>query len=180
MDHGTGLEHSAVTSTQLQNLLLAVQASESSSAPIVEIGSFRGGTTRHLASATSREVVAVDPYLGEGGHEKDLAYFRENTSGLTNVRHLRETSDSAFAAWGDVQVSMVFIDAMHEYLFAWYDFAAWGSLVHPGGFVAFHDVDQFPGVNRVIQKILRECPEWKPWAYVPNLAIFQFMPDTNA
>jgi predicted O-methyltransferase YrrM len=170
---GGGLPHTAVTENQLEVLLAAVAASESSSNPIVEIGSFRGTTTKALAAATKRTVVAIDPYLGEGGHEKDFALFREQTGGMTNVRHVRDVSDSAFAAWNGEPVSLVFIDAIHEYLHAWYDFAAWGSLVAPSGFVAFHDVDAFPGVNRVCQRVLKECPQWKPWAYAPNIAIFQ-------
>jgi len=172
---GQNLDHTSVTSTQMDALVRAVQASQQMSGPIIEIGSYRGVTTRNLAlsAASGREVVAIDPYLGEGGHDHDLRYFEEHTANLANVRHIPATSDAAFAAWGGVPISMVFIDAIHEYLHAWYDFAAWGSMVVPGGFVAFHDVDKFHGVNRVIQKILRECPEWKPWAYAPNIAIFQ-------
>lgn len=170
---GSGLPHTAVTEKQLEMLLAAVADSESMDSPIVEIGSFRGVTTRALASATKRTVVAIDPYLGEGGHEKDLGLFREHTAGMANVRHVREVSDAAFASWSGDSVSLVFIDAIHEYLHAWYDFAAWGSLVVPGGLVAFHDVDAFPGVNRVCQRVLKECPQWKPWAYAPNIAIFQ-------
>jgi predicted O-methyltransferase YrrM len=170
---GGGLPHTAVTENQLSVLLAAVADSEAMGSPIVEIGSFRGITTRALASATKRTVVAIDPYLGEGGHERDLALFREHTEGLTNVRHIREVSDAAFNSWSGEPISLVFIDAIHEYLHAWYDFAAWGSLVAPGGFVAFHDVDAFPGVNRVCQRLLKECPQWKAWAYAPNIAIFQ-------
>ncbi|QIF03899.1 class I SAM-dependent methyltransferase [Roseimicrobium sp. ORNL1] len=170
---GSSLPHTAVTEGQLKTLLAAVAASNSIDAPIVEIGSFRGVTTKALAAATQRTVVAVDPYLGEGGHEKDFALFREHTGGMTNVRHVRDVSDSAFTSWNGEPVSLVFIDAIHEYLHAWYDFAAWGSLVAPSGFVAFHDVDAFPGVNRVCQRVLKECPQWKPWAYAPNIAIFQ-------
>jgi predicted O-methyltransferase YrrM len=172
-ESGDPLHHTAVTKGQLQTLLVAVEDSELIEGPIIEIGSFRGVTTRALASATKRTVFAVDPYLGEGGHEKDLALFREHTGGMANVRHVRDVSDAAFASWSGEAVSLVFIDAIHEYLHAWYDFAAWGSLVAPGGFVAFHDVDAFAGVNRVCQRVLKECPQWKPWAYAPNIAIFQ-------
>lgn len=173
LDGGIPIENTGVTTGQLEMLLTAVQASEGASSPIAEIGSFRGKTTRALASATNRQILAIDPYLGEGGHEKDLAHFREQTSGLSNVRHLRLTSHEARKEWGNSALSMVFIDAIHEYLHAWYDFAAWGGLIQPGGFAAFHDVDLFPGVNRTCQRILRELPEWRPWAHVPNLAIFQ-------
>lgn len=174
-ERGCRLEHTSVTSAQVEMLLNAVRASKHLSAPIIEIGSFRGVTTRSLAleAGPEKEVIAVDPYLGEGGHDKDFGYFRQHTSDLPNVRHIKATSDHGFKLWGNAPVSMVFIDAMHEYLHAQYDFEAWGSLIEPGGFVAFHDVDQFPGVNLLCQKILTKRPEWRPWAYAPNIAIFQ-------
>lgn len=172
-DSGDRMDHTAVTTGQLNLLLEGVRATESLAFPLVEIGSFRGITTRALAGATRREVVAIDPYVGDGGHPKDLRLFEEHTQGLANVRLIRQPSDPAFESWGQQPVSLMFIDAIHEYVHAWYDFAAWGSLVPTGGIVAFHDVDAFPGVNRVCQKILRHHPEWKPWGYAPNIALFQ-------
>ena len=170
---GDRMDHTAVTTGQLQLLLEGVSATESLTSPLIEIGSFRGVTTRALAQATQREVVAIDPYVGDGGHPRDLGLFEQHTQGLTNVRLIRQPSDPVFASWGHQPVSLVFIDAIHEYVHAWYDFAAWGSLVPTGGIVAFHDVDAFPGVNRVCQKILKHHPEWKPWGYAPNIALFQ-------
>ena len=173
LEKGDTMEHTAVTTGQLDLLLKGVAATESLTGAIVEIGSYRGITTRALAGATAREVAAIDPYVGDGGHPRDLAMLEGHTAGLPNARHLRMSSDEAFASWDGRGVSLVFIDAIHEYVHAWYDFAAWSSLVPRGGIVAFHDVDLFPGVNRVCQKILRERPEWKPWGYAPNIALFQ-------
>lgn len=170
---GDPLNHTSVTTAQLDLILRALAQSESLSSPVIEIGSYRGITTRAMANATKREIIAVDPYLGDGGHPKDLALFEAHTAGLENVRMLRAASDPAFESWGDQPVSFVFIDAIHEYSHAWYDFAAWGSLVPSGGMVAFHDVDLFPGVNRIILKILRQYPEWKPWGLAYNIAIFR-------
>jgi predicted O-methyltransferase YrrM len=172
-DSGDRMEHTAVTTGQLNLLLEGVRATESLASPLVEIGSYRGITTRALAKATQREVVAIDPYVGDGGHPRDLSLFEQHTQGLANVKLNRQPSDPAFESWGQQPVSLVFIDAIHEYVHAWYDFAAWGSLVPTGGIVAFHDVDAFPGVNRVCQKILQSYPEWKPWGYAPNIALFQ-------
>jgi predicted O-methyltransferase YrrM len=170
---GDPLPHTAVTTHQLDLLLSAVAATSSLAHPIIEIGSFRGITTRALAGATDRQIIAIDPYLGDGGHPKDLALFETHTAGLANVRLIRAASDSAFESWDGGLVSLVFIDAIHEYVHAWYDFAAWSSRVPAGGIVAFHDVDQFPGVNRVILHLLQRHQEWTPWGYAPNIALFQ-------
>lgn len=173
LEKGDSIEHTAVTTGQLDLLLRGAAATEQVPGAVVEIGSYRGITTRALARATAREVVAIDPYVGDGGHLWDLEMFREHTAGAPNVKHLRMSSDEAFAQWDGAGVSLVFVDAIHEYVHAWYDFAAWSTLVPVGGIVAFHDVDLFPGVNRVCQKILHDHPEWRPWGYAPNIALFQ-------
>jgi predicted O-methyltransferase YrrM len=173
IEAGGSIEHTSVKQNQLAVLLAAVKGTEHMKDPIIEIGSFRGVTTSALARATSREVVAVDPYIGEGGHPKDLVFFEKHTEGLANVRLVRRCSDTGFADWCNASASLVFIDAIHDFANTWYDFAAWSRLLPSGGMVAFHDVDQFPGVNRVCQRILKRHPEWVPWAYAPNIAIFK-------
>src|SRR5689334_3642164 len=61
-------DSTSVTPTQMRHLLQAVSATESMAGTvIVEVGCFRGVTTRCLALATSRTVIAVDPYEGYGG-----------------------------------------------------------------------------------------------------------------
>jgi hypothetical protein len=173
LEKGHSIDHTAVMTGQVDILLRAAAVTEEIPGAVVEIGSFRGITTRSLAHATVRTIVAIDPYLGDGGHPKDLAFFETHTSAFPNVQLIRASSDVAFDTWGGRPVSLVFVDAIHEYVHAWYDFAAWGSLVPSGGIVAFHDVDQFPGVNRVCLQILRNHPEWQPWAYAPNIALFR-------
>src|SRR3954462_7155599 len=58
-DRGASTPETAVTSEQAELLRLAVAATESLGAAIVEIGSYRGVTTLQLARATSRVVFAV-------------------------------------------------------------------------------------------------------------------------
>lgn len=170
---GDRLSDSAVTSNQLGLLLRAVASAATFPLPMVEIGSFRGVTTAAIATASQRPVVAVDPFAGEGGHEKDLSIFKSRTNPFANITHRRQTSAAAFRDFGANPVSLVFIDAIHEYLHAWHDFESWGQLVVPGGFVAFHDVDDFPGVNKACWRLITQGHGYKPWAYAPNMAIFQ-------
>lgn len=170
---GESLEDSGVSVNQRRLLLKAVAASESQSFPIVEIGSYRGTTTQALANATARRVFAVDPYVGDGGHSHDMEKLLQRTGHLPNVTHLHMASGPAFETFPHEQISMVFIDAIHEYLHAKFDFDAWSSLVAEGGFVALHDSDQFAGVNRLCRHILKNQPHFQPWAHVPNMVIFQ-------
>ena len=53
---------------------------------VVEVGCFRGETTRCLAGATTRTLIAVDPFQGYGGAEADFAQFRLKVAGLGQRR----------------------------------------------------------------------------------------------
>ena len=67
-----------MTPLQMAYLLYAVRASEAlTESVIVELGAYRGVTTRLLAQATSRTVVAVDRYLPRWAEaESRVACFR--------------------------------------------------------------------------------------------------------
>lgn len=172
-DRGFALEDTAVTSNQAELLHLAISETEYLEKPIVEIGSYRGTTTQQLALATPNLMYAVDPYIGYGGSQTDLAIFQERIRSLSNVRHLKMTSGQAFQQLKDIGFSFVFIDAVHDFANTWFDFCSWSSCVVPGGAIALHDVDDFPGTHLAFQKILAQSDRFFLWGYCPNLAIFQ-------
>lgn len=173
LERGSSLSDTAVTSNQAELLKIGVAATEHFSEPIVEIGSYRGVTTRQLALATKRLVYAVDPYIGYGGWESDLAMFNDRVQSLPNTQFLRETSGRAFNQLKNQSFSLVFIDAVHDFANTWFDCSAWGSLVRPGGLIAMHDVDDFPGTNLACRMILAQKDKYSLWGYCPNLAIVQ-------
>jgi hypothetical protein len=120
-------QHTAVEPIELQHLLAAVAAEKQQNpAPvIVEIGAYRGVTSRCLAlEAAPGQVFCVDPFIGYGGWEQDLAIFQKNTAGLANVTHLRQTSGQASRAWSAQPIDLVFIDAVHDYVNTRFDIAA--------------------------------------------------------
>lgn len=173
LERGTHLANTAVTSNQLDLLLKAADETEPLGTPIAEIGCYFGSTTRTMAQRTRRQVIAVDPYAGWDGAEPAYAKFREATAALPNVKHLRQSSGDAAQALAGQQLSLVFIDAVHDYMNTWYDFVVWSELLQAGGLIAFHDVDDFRGTNVACQKILHRRKNFTPWAYCPNLVIFQ-------
>jgi predicted O-methyltransferase YrrM len=170
---GSYLSDTYVTTNQAKLLEMAVANTEHFSEPIVEIGSYRGVTTRQLALATSRLVYAVDPYIGYGGRENDLAILNEKIKSLSNICHLRATSGQVFKQMQNKSFSLVFIDAIHDFANTWFDFFSWSSLVRQGGLIAMHDVDDFPGTNLVCRIILSQTNKYSLWGYCPNLAIVQ-------
>lgn len=162
----------AVTSLQMQYLLQALSATEHlTDSVIVEVGCYLGVTTRCLASATSRLVVAVDPYIGYGGSEEDYCYFKSNVSGLPNVIHERVTSGEATRNWKYGFVSFVFIDALHDYVNTAFDIEAWSSLIVKGGILAMHDTDRhsFAGTRKAVFAGVHQA---ELFAHIDNLTLF--------
>ncbi len=164
----------AVTPEQYQCLSAALWTTEHlASTSVVEVGAYRGVTTRFLAAHTARPVIAVDPFIGYGGNLDDLAAFREATAGLPNFTHMRQTSGQSAADWpGGRTIGLLFIDAVHDYANTRFDITAWLPVVAAGGIIALHDVDQrgFAGTRRAAFELLSRYPLF---AHVDNLAAFQ-------
>lgn len=85
----------AVTPGQMAVLDHCVAHTERFSSPIVEIGAFRGVATSRMAARTTRHVLAVDPDVGDGGVDEDMAAMKRRTQATPNVTHLRMTSGEA-------------------------------------------------------------------------------------
>ena len=143
--------NTSVTPLQMQHLLHAWRSpSRLAGTVVVEVGSCRGETTRCLAQASSRTVVAVDPYSGYGGAEAELDQFHRRIAGLDNVVLERTTSGAAARHWPHGPASFLFIDAVHDYVNTSFDIVTWSPLLVPGGILALHDTDQefFAGTRR--------------------------------
>lgn len=139
------LEDTAVTRRQLAYLRHALAVAEGTTGTVaVEVGAYRGATTRCLASSTALRYVAVDPYVGYGGGEQDLAAFQARVAGLANVEHHRMTSGVAARSWRHGPVAFLFVDAVHDFVNTSFDLAAWSPLLAPGALVAMHDTDAYP------------------------------------
>jgi Methyltransferase domain len=165
--------NTAVTQIQMQHLLAALSATEYlKDTVIVELGAYRGITTRLLAGSTSRQVIAVDPFIGYGGSEEDYQFFKSNTKHLTNVLHERKSSGEAAKNWNYDPVSFVFIDALHDYVNTGFDIQAWSSLITKGGILACHDTDEksFSGTRKAVFEFSKSSDLF---AHPENLTIFR-------
>lgn len=171
-ERGASLEDTSVTAGQREVLVRALKQTENLKVPVVEIGAWHGVTTAALAEVTSRLVYAVDPYNDMTGDESDMKLMQERTRGLKNVKHFRLSSGEAFKVLGDERFSLIFVDAIHDYINTWFDFRAWSTLVVKDGMMAFHDVDDHPGANLACRRILKQ-KGFVPWAYCPNLVVFR-------
>ena len=143
------------------------------SGEVVEIGCYRGVTTASLAAVTSKVIFAIDPFIGYGGSERDYEIFLDRTKVLKNICHIREPSGTAAKQFASNSVSFVFIDAIHDVSNSWFDFVTWSRKVAPGGLIALHDVDDYPGVAMTCRRIVSRGLPFEVWGYCPNLIVWR-------
>ena len=142
---------------------------------MVELGAYRGATCAALAPLTRRTYVAVDPYVGYGGGDRDLARLRERIAGLSNVVHERATSGAAARAWRHGPVSFLFVDAAHDFVDTAFDLAVWEPLCAPGAVVALHDTDSraYAGTRLAVWRYARRA---RLLAHVDGLVVLERPP----
>lgn len=156
--------------------------------PWVEIGSYCGLSTSHLATAAQPlgvTVFAVDPHKGnpemDPGREchHPEVWARENGS-LSVLMETVITFDGAivpvvgtgdqFATTG-IRPGFVFIDAFHEYPGVRNDFDKWAPLLADGGLLAFHDSDvPHWGPGKVVMEAIT-TEGWRLVDRVQSLAV---------
>lgn len=126
---------------------------------IVEIGSFKGRSTRALADNTSGLVVAVDDFYGPREIEYDQRHriyeqFLANTADLTNIAVIkanhRDLPEPEFVP------DMVFIDGAHEYDAVKTDILFWQSRIAKGGLLCGHDYTWCAGVKKAVDELFGE------------------------
>jgi len=148
-------------------------------ATIVELGSYLGASTCHLAAGAARagaHVVAVDLWNNETivGDERDVfAEFESNIAPLAeHVTVLRKRTQEL--APGEVRppIHLAFIDADHSYEATRSDAAFLAPLIAEDGLLAFHDATTFAGVGKVFAELLL-TGEWALGGRVENLAWMQ-------
>ena len=78
-EEGVQPDDTAVTPAQMRHLAAGLASTEDMHrSAIVEVGCYRGVTTRFLAERSARRVFAVDPFLGYGGCEEDDRLQKED------------------------------------------------------------------------------------------------------
>ncbi len=169
-ERGEVIEETAVTTGQREILFKALAHTAEMSEGIAEIGVWRGITTAALAGLTVRRVYAIDPHKENEfpGINEAFEAFSKRISPFSNVVHLRCSSGQAAKELSGTPLSLIFVDAIHDYINTWFDFRAWGNLLVPGGIILFHDVDDHTGVNLACRRILRQ-KNYQVWGYCPNL-----------
>ncbi len=133
---------------------------------IVEIGSWKGRSTRAMTDNMSDDarIISVDTWRGsdEEVHKTELGKhpegwllkeFKRNLAGSHPVQIFQMTSLEAAAALQNVRFDMIFIDAGHDYESVKKDILAWRPLLAQGGLFCGHDYP-YAGVTPAVDELL--------------------------
>lgn len=134
-------------------------------AKIVELGSWAGLTAHAMAKRTHSLVYCVDTWEGTYGELRDrygvieaFTTFCRNLRNqeIKNVIPCRGRSLEYAELFPDKSVSMVFIDANHEYEHVKADILAWWPKVIDGGIVCGHDygIVGMEGVKQAVDELI--------------------------
>jgi predicted O-methyltransferase YrrM len=135
---------------------------------IVEIGSYRGGSTTRLVRGARDEtaIYAVDPW-----EQVDVKTWCRHCEPVTRaefeermglavetgrVRILQGRSTDVAKTYDGPPIGLLFIDGDHSYAAAWGDLVAWKMHLAPKAIVAVDDygVTRNPGVSRAVDEVV--------------------------
>lgn len=140
---------------------------------IVEIGSYKGGSTILLAMGSkisSREkVYAIDPHKKYNSHAKKigkekvppstLEIFKQNVSqqGVKDwIVPIVGFSEKIVRKWKQ-PIRLLWIDGDHRYEYVLADFLLWERYLVKGGIIAFHDTKDSKKINPITGKAISSC-----------------------
>ena len=141
---------------------------------IIELGTYRGRSTRAMLDCSSAHIWCVDTWDYKICTEKDLRIFKEQVISdmLDRVTIMQMTTREALEVLRGKLFDMVFIDAGHSYENAKFDILGYRPLVKPGGIYCGHDyyITPFPGVYEAVNELV---PDFKLegiiwWTRIPQ------------
>lgn len=127
---------------------------------ILEVGTYRGKSTRFLAlTAPESYVITIDPCNHPWKRLYDKAGFRLVNDTIDkrvlmegNVMQIVKTSQEAARTFS-LPIDFLFIDGLHEQCEL--DLKLWQKFVRSGGLIAFHDYDKdHPEVKNAVDKYI--------------------------
>jgi predicted O-methyltransferase YrrM len=143
------LQIEGLTKQSELELLHRIALGMRSDALVVEVGSFRGRSTVAIAEGLARvegaRLVAVDPFTGDPGWEKETAsdearaIFDRNTASIPFLEVMQMPSLDAAAQFDAATIDWIFIDGLHDYRSVRGDIRAWAPKMKPGALMSGHD-----------------------------------------
>lgn len=128
-------------------LLYQLAQSTTGQGVIVELGSWKGRSTIFLGlgskAGSKKKIYAIDHFKGNNslGFENTFSAFKQNIQRFklqSLVTPINKTTKEAARSWKK-PISLLWIDASHEYEDVLMDFKLWGPFVVKNGLIAMHD-----------------------------------------
>lgn len=159
-----------MTSDEEAEKLFILSLTQDLKGDIVEIGSWLGKSTVHLAKgcqvANNGIVHAVDTFKGNVGKESlytaplaetetILSRFKKNVKLAKVAKYIKIYPMTSAEAQKMIRkkIRMVFIDGCHEYEFVTKDIQIWAKKLQKGGLIVLDDFTQaFPGVIQAVEE----------------------------
>jgi hypothetical protein len=165
---GSSASRSALLGSASQALLYSL-ARNLRPADVVEIGTYKAGTTEVLCRA------AMDNGFGTV-HTVDL-FGRDVVTPILNQwpdalrRHVQFYPTDSMAFFSDairrgLRPALIFIDGDHDYEFARFDIEASARILRPGGLIVADNIEQ-AGPYFAIRDFLDQHPDWKALGHTP-------------
>ncbi len=129
---------------------------------ILEVGSYKGRSTRALCDNTTGRVTAVDPWQGPYITDKERVLFDQAKSwpefqhNLFGVKNLT-TFKGTFSEFGKINKDIfdfIFIDGDHRYNAVIHDIELALTMLKPNGVLSGHDYNHadWPGVKKAVNE----------------------------
>ena len=134
------------------------------SSSILEVGCYKGRSTKAMADATLGTVDVVDPFKGSYYNNDGSVLFTHNSTKKIFIHNLRDHLlshklfiwEMKFEEINPIKkYDFVFIDGDHRYEKVLHDIVKGYGLVSPHGILAGHDYGQedWPGVKQAVDEI---------------------------
>lgn len=152
---------------------------ETSPSTIIEVGTWKGRSARHLATAAeAARVFCIDTWLGGIDHvlsDKPVDDLKRDAFGSPRLFHqflanftgepckdrihpIQQTSinGARVLAHHGITAQLIYIDGSHEYADVYADLCAYVHLLAPGGIIFGDDFRSFPGVFAAVLRFSHE------------------------
>lgn len=131
---------------------------------MIEIGSYSGESTE-MFSKHFKSVISIDPFINDYDLNDPACsfmdfnnvyeIFSERIRNLSNVKHIRKTSDDAVKELKNELFDFVYIDGLHTYEQVKKDIKNYIKLISNKGFIGGHDYHKnWEGVIKVVHEEL--------------------------
>ena len=137
-----------------------------------EIGTARGAYAYSLARANPQATIyCIDPWQVYPGYadiisqqEMDKNYLkaRKRLRPFDNVKMIVTSSYNAAQNFDDNQLDFVYIDANHDFIYAFFDIFIWSRKVRSGGIISGHDYGNKECVTITVDEYVKKF-EIDPW-----------------